>query len=574
MAYRGEDLDLRTPQGVSPAPSDPFAQPDSGFVSNGRRERSGQASASRAAPIWVDDTILDCCNYAYDVALAHRSAEVRLEHLLYALTRIDAAAEILESRGLRVAALRREMATFVATDIPVGLASGKGTPRRSEALEDTLRVAANLAYRRQAPVAVTDILYALLESGLEIAGMPRLRQLLQRAGGTSLLDSFPAEAPHERVRVPYYGSEAPRAAATEIPQIALGSQAAVQGSRLELLEHAIRTITSELTNERKIISGVLHDLQLELMAQREETSRLGGITQDRIQALFGDRLQSLEQTLHSTRSIPDGEVGQLQDRFSTLERAVQQDLGDVRTALETLLAKPDAPDIAPIAHRLDVIEEAVLSREAVDRLRTLEEGFAAERDRATSTLENARAKADEFAGTLQRLPGDVATLIQPVLSESVEGLSASLGTHIAKSEDAHATSEREFNSLHDTLAKIGDAVALELTDVHDAVAKVTSNQHALATALEIQKQDMDKAFALIAARIDSMEKASEGPVQMLENLSLAVERMNTLTIERYYRRNRFWYWLFGTDDWLAASWPSQSARIARELAALKVPARR
>ena len=61
---------------------------------------------------------------------------------------------------------------------------------------------------------------------------------------------------------------------------------------------------------------------------------------------------------------------------------------------------------------------------------------------------------------------------------------------------------------------------------------------------------------------------------MLENLSLAVERMNTLTIERYYRRNRFWYWLFGTDDWLAASWPSQSARIARELAALKSPLKR
>ena len=257
-----------------------------------------------------------------------------------------------------------------------------------------------------------------------------------------------------------------------------------------------------------------------------------------------------------------------------MERAVQQDLGDVRTALDTLLAKPDAPDIGPIAHRLDVIEEAVLSRETSDRLRTLEDGFTAERDRATSTLENARAKADEFAGTLQRLPGDVAALIQPVLSESIEGLSASLGSHIAKSEDAHASSEREFNSLHDTLAKIGDAVALELTDVHDAVAKVTSNQHALATALEIQKQDTDKALALIASRIDSLERASEGPVQMLENLSLAVERMNTLTIERYYRRNRFWYWLFGTDDWLAASWPSQSARIARELAALKAPAKR
>jgi DNA-binding Lrp family transcriptional regulator len=26
-------------------------------------------------------------------------------------------------------------------------------------------------------------------------------------------------------------------------------------------------------------------------------------------------------------------------------------------------------------------------------------------------------------------------------------------------------------------------------------------------------------------------------------------------------RNRLWYWLFGTDDWVAASWPSQAARI-------------
>lgn len=570
MAYRGEDLDLRTPQGVSPAPSDPFVHTEGGFVGNGRRERSGQRSGSQAAPIWVDDTVLDCCNYAFDVALAHRSTEVRPEHLLYALTRIDTAAEILESRGLRVAALRREMATFVATDIPVGLAAGKGTtPRRSEALEEMLRVAASLSYRRQAPVSVTDILYALLDGGGDTAGMPRLRQLLQRAGGTSLLDTFPAEAPQERVRVPYYGSEphygseAPRAPAAEIPQLALGSQ----GSRLDLLEHAIRTITSELTNERKIISGVLHDLQRELMAQREETSRLGGITQDRIQALFGDRLQSLEQTLLNTRSIPDGELGQLQDRFATMERAVQQDLGDVRTALDTLLAKPEPVDISPIAHRLDVIEEAVLSRETSDRLRALEDGFAAECDRTASAR-------DEVAGSLQRLPADVAALIQPGLSESIEGLSASLESHIAKSEDAHATSEREFSGLHDTLAKIGDAVAQELTDIHDAVAKVTGNQHALATALEIQKQDTDKALALIAARIDSLEKAAEGPVEMLENLSLAVERMNTLTIERYYKRNRFWYWLFGTDDWLAASWPSQSARIARELAALKSPLQR
>jgi hypothetical protein len=45
--------------------------------------------------------------------------------------------------------------------------------------------------------------------------------------------------------------------------------------------------------------------------------------------------------------------------------------------------------------------------------------------------------------------------------------------------------------------------------------------------------------------------------------------MHRVTIERYFRRNRFWYWLFGTDDWVAASWPSQSHRIAEELKAVK-----
>src|SRR5262249_8618181 len=155
MGYRGEDMDLRTPPGINPATAEPFAQAESGFVGNGRRERANQVGGQRSAPIWVDDTVLDCCNYAFDVALAHRSAEVRLEHLLDALTRIEAAAEVLESRGIRVSPLRRDAVQAISTDIPVGLPPG-GTPRRSEPLEDALRAAANSAYRRQAPVGVGD----------------------------------------------------------------------------------------------------------------------------------------------------------------------------------------------------------------------------------------------------------------------------------------------------------------------------------------------------------------------------------------------------------------------------------
>ncbi|MEQ1670165.1 MAG: Clp protease N-terminal domain-containing protein, partial [Hyphomicrobium sp.] len=142
MGYRGEDLDLRTPQTWSATPADLAVSSDAGVIKNGQR------TPSRAGPIWVDDTVLACANHAYDVALAHRAGDVRLEHFLHALTRIDAAAEALEARGVRVAALRRESATIIASEIPVGLANGKGTPRRSEELADVLQLAASIAARR------------------------------------------------------------------------------------------------------------------------------------------------------------------------------------------------------------------------------------------------------------------------------------------------------------------------------------------------------------------------------------------------------------------------------------------
>ena len=92
MSYRGEDLDLRTPQTWSGAPADLAA------VSDPLSPRHG----FRTTPLLVDETVLACSNHAFDIAVAHRAGEVRLEHLLHALTRIDAAAEALEARGVQI----------------------------------------------------------------------------------------------------------------------------------------------------------------------------------------------------------------------------------------------------------------------------------------------------------------------------------------------------------------------------------------------------------------------------------------------------------------------------------------
>ena len=82
---------------------------------------AARPSSQRASgPIWVDDTLLACANQAFDIALAYRSAEVRLEHLVLAMTRVEPAAAALEARGVRVVSLRRDSAVTIAGELPRG----------------------------------------------------------------------------------------------------------------------------------------------------------------------------------------------------------------------------------------------------------------------------------------------------------------------------------------------------------------------------------------------------------------------------------------------------------------------
>ncbi len=536
MAYRGEDLDLRTPQGVSPAPSDPFAQPDGVFVGNGRRERSNQGSASRTAPIWVDDTVLDCCNYAFDVALAHRSAEVRLEHLLYALTRIDAAAEILESRGLRVVPLRREMATFVATDIPVGLAAGKGTPRRSEALEDTLRVAAN----RRLPAAGSRRrdrypLCAARER-LEIAGMPRLRQLLQRRGARPCSIHSRPRRRTSACAFAYYGSEAPRAAATEIPQIAPGSQHRGQASRLELLEHAIRTITlSELTNERKIISGCCTTCSESSWpsAKRRPASAV------------------------NARQNPgscSGTACRASSRRCTVGAPFRMEEGLLRTASPPWSAR-FSRNLAACARRFDTPRSRKTGRHltsrtssrrhrgsgAVARDRLIgcgrsKEGFCCRaRPIRGSRGSRHRRKPTSSRVSLQRLPADVVALHSgPASPESIEGLSTSLEATFSKT-DAHAPPSEFILPRYAGVISAMPSPWSHVTSTTRSLRRVATSRLSLCL-LEFEAGYGQGAFALHRLAHRQSRLGIPRGLSRCSEIFSAVERANTFTIERYYRR--------------------------------------
>lgn len=583
MGYRGDDLDLRTPQataGEAAQTADPFAPP-----------RARPAGSAGRAPIWVDETVLEACNHAYDVAAAHRAAEVRLEHLLYALTRIEEASDVLEARGVRVAPLRREAATAVATEIPAVHGSGKTNPRRAEAFEEVLRLAAAQAYRRQAPVGVGDLVHVLSDSGLAFQGLARLLPSVPRPAIAAADAGLDVEAVRERIRNgPGPGG---RGLATDIAGLT-ALQAGTQDARLDALEASLRTLTQDLVNERKILSGVLQDLQRELMAQREDTSRLGGLTQDKIQAVLGDRLQSLEQAFLAARPA-SVDVGPLQDRLGMLERALQGEISVTRAAVEALSARP-AVDLTPVLERIDALEQAA----------------AEERQRAKAAEQALSESLAGFAGRLERQPAEVAAVVSPPLAEQLDALAAARDTQHAATRDSLAEAGRRLGALeeavggvaarvsdadgragaeraalHDLIEKLAAAVGQgaaetreafgtlteqltrDLSELDDGIGKVHSDHRALASSMEAGSQDVAAAFTALVGRIESLEQAAARPVEMLEALSATVEKMHRVTVEKYYRRNRFWYWLFGTDDWLAASWPSQSARIAEELRAIK-----
>jgi hypothetical protein len=704
MAYRGEDLDLRTPQTWSGAPepaggADPYL--------NGARGRQG--SYTRTSPILVDDVVLSCSNHAFDVAVAHRAGEVRLEHLLHAMTRIDGASNALEARGIRVAGLRRESATIIASEIPIGL-SGQGRPRRSDDIEQVLRTASAIAYRRNSPANVDDVLDALLDMPSDIPGIA----LLARHGGRVARDRLaPRETVRDRDTLPplqplpplsrtsqaytplsdarikpsaaYYTPEPQRVPRTDL----VGTPTdGIQNARIDQLETAVRAMTAELANERNAVAGVVQDLQRNLKAERDDTSRFRGGLHERLQSLeqtmissgndgsanmlldrlaslerglearlgdlsrpwsvLSDRLQALEQTILDTRG-KSGDSSAVQERLAMIERSLRDGnvegsraaasvidrLKSVERGLDSVNSK--SIDLTPIAHRLDIIEEAVLGadtgagsdklaerfsrledaintqRAAVqqanaalnndikalasalamqsagnervqsfitDRMQTLTSGFERQRTELAGPItERMNAIASALDGRMQTVAGLIDRQRSEMTGPVVERMNAIAGAiesrggeqqrTIAMLNERIAMLEKQLAASVQATAEAQAAHAAELKEVHEALIKLNTNQHTLAGSIDQWRLDGVGDISIIANRLENIETSAAKPVEMMAALTTSVDNINRATVERYHRRNRFWYWLFGTDDWLTASWPSQVASVEAERAVLR-----
>ncbi len=493
MGYRGADLDLRTSRTWSATSTDIMSGFDGPAAAPGPN-----AHGHGAAPIWVDETLLACANHAFDVALAHRASEVRLEHLLHALTRVGAAIAQLEARGVRVVALRRDSALVIASEIPIGLPEGSGRPRRSAELEDVLRLASDQAAHDSRPAGVEDVLHVLIDLRNDIRGNELLLRHLPRVSRNFWSPFGPAQGAPYAGEV-HYG-EAPE------PERLLNSAANTH------LARPVRRSEQQRPAEYTILQGML-------------------------------------------------------ERLAEIERAMSERLEAVEAALAS--AMPAATlELQAVTHRIDAIEGAVHARDSAgdealkERLEALERTLAEERAEKAQAMSTIAAEVKALTAALgcggagDTNQASIAERLQ-LLGADLERQRAELGAELGASLNAGLGT-----SLGDRIGAVESAYAEDLAEVHEALMKLNVNQHTLAGSIDQWRSNEAGEIHLINARIGAVQEDGARRLEMLQRLCRDMEALALPAADSAARGLGFRRWLFGTDDWIKASWQKRTDRKA------------
>ncbi len=394
MTYKGNDLDLQAPRTAGAGRAAPVPP---------ERPANGSATPSPGAdsgPIAVDDTVLACCNCAYDVARFHVSQDVRLEHLLHALTRVSAAMDVLAALGIRVDTLRRETAVAIAAEMPGGPVEGHAAPHASAAFEDVLRRAADQAGKRRAPADLHDLLRTILGGG---PSSPAAALLMGAADDPHRLERW-RDAPLRAVLDSAVPAVAPNTLAPDIAGTLL--------SRLDLMEAALRALQTQVAGDRQALGNLLRDVQ-------------AGI-----------------EMLHS-----EGGHTEASDRVQAVESLLEAKLGDLDKSMGTL------------GKRLAGIDKIAAASETWQQLRTHLEGV--EGRIGTQTLDVANRIADAFSERLDKTESGLLRLQQETErhwssnGERDIALETSVRAHLQGAEEAGKKHERDLGEVYQALVKLG-----------------------------------------------------------------------------------------------------------------------
>lgn len=640
MDYRGPDLDLRTTRwSTASVEGAASSRRDTGQHAPGGH----RLATARSGPIWVDETLLACANHAYDVAEGYRAAEVSISHLLLAMTRVEDAADILEQRGIRVAALRRESAITVAGDPPTLAADD--APRRAAELEDVLRLAAARASHFGRAASVDDVVLVLADIGADLPGselvvryVPRTRELRGTVPPLTLSQPEPAPQPPpppaekivvqpqidpallqglldrvgelERGLVERIGSLETVIARQPLPP---PTDLSPLATRLAALETAI-----EAQGKREAERPLDADLAARLTAiENVITAKLNDVAAGRghfvqLAEQLADRLTTIESALASGAHAASAarvfdtslspRLAAFTSRLDGIEAGLKS-LTEISSETSGARSPLDATLIDRVAARLAAIEQA-LANESAERssgITALADEITGVRSAVRLAAQNSEqgrvalnAEVKQLAETFERLRIDLATAIerrQAEIAASLEHQRAALASGLDQHRgsltnglnqyrvDFAANLERVIDSLTHHRAELtsgfkgrfGDlerrieangvrlaeaqaAYNFELREVHDALVNIGASQKTIASALDTWHDEGSTEIQLINGRISALHEGGTRVQAGLETLAGHVDALTQLLLEDRKRRGSFRRWLYGTDDWIRASW--------------------
>ena len=130
----------------------------------------------------------------------------------------------------------------------------------------------------------------------------------------------------------------------------------------------------------------------------------------------------------------------------------------------------------------------------------------------------------------------------------MQQLVSSLGERIGNIEQTLEAQGQRTNEAH-------AIYSAELSEVHEALMKISANQHTLAGALDNWRNNDSGEIHLINTRIGAVHEDGARRLAAIEKLCADVETLSHLIIDDKSRpRRTFRQWLFGTEDWVKASW--------------------
>ncbi len=512
MAYRGHDLDLRLGR--------PAAIRSTAALSDGTATEAGHRLATRDGTIAVDETLMATCNHAFEAAIFHGSREVRLEHLVYALARVGAAAQILDDLGIRPERLRREAALAIAAETPAAAADAKVDPLASEEFETVLRHASERAHERGILAGVPDLLRTILSAGRD---NPTVSLLSRSSSDPQRLERWREES-LRREREPAVDM----VHAAQVPD-----QSAAILARIEQLEAALQLSTEEVMNYRRSTHEALRQMQDGLHALMsvkplpplpDRTDELKSLVDGRLHDL-SELVLSLDERLHGLSKIQPVVQPLADDMVLRLERLEQRIAENGRDIERTLTPA--------LSERLSQLVGERLASHLGSTEAKVSELMALVPSSPPATTPDVTASLLQLDSTVRE---QIASSATAPVQEKLGQLEVALKSHLMGAEELAKTHERDLSEIYEALVKLG------------------ANQQTLANNLNTWRLDTSGDVSIVSNRLEALETTV---LESLGRISAELQMLRGAPHPDEQEPQRegwsFKRWLFGTTRVLTPS---------------------